>query len=85
MFVHPVSGEDPGLTKKNRSEALYIERRDIYNILLHELNILDNFNGLFYLNTFGARRSIDVLDSENQSGSDKIRAESGALRLTEDI
>ena len=34
---------------------------------------------LFCLHTFGVRRTIDVLDSENQPGSGKTRTRSGAL------
>ena len=47
-------------------------------------NFLDDFKSvLFCFHTFGVRRTIDVLDSENQSGSGKIR--SGALGLTGDV
>ena len=47
------------------------------------LNILDNFKSLlFCFHTFGVRRSIDVLDSENKPGSG---SGSRALRLTEDV
>ena len=49
------------------------------------MNILDNRKGLlFCYHTFGVRRIIDVLDSENQpgSGSGKIRTGSGAIGLT---
>ena len=34
---------------------------------------------------FGARLSIDILDTENQPGSGKIRTEFGGLGLTEDV
>ena len=34
------------------------------------MNILDNFKALFH--TFGVRRSIDDLDSENQPGSGSV-------------
>ena len=37
------------------------------------MNILDNFKSfLFWFRTFGVRRTIDVLDSENQSGSEVL-------------
>ena len=56
------------------------------------MNILDNIKSLlFCFHTFGVRRTIDVLDSENQpgSGSAKIRTGSGtgsgALGLTGDV
>ena len=42
------------------------------------MNILDTFKSLF-LNTFGGRRYIDAMDSENQPRSGKFRTESGAL------
>ena len=44
------------------------------------MNILNTFKSLF-LNTFGGRRYIDVLDSENQSRSGKIRTGSGSRAL----
>ena len=47
------------------------------------MNILDNIKSLlFCVHTFGVRRTIDVLDSENQSGFGKIRTGSGALGIT---
>ena len=49
--------------------------------------ILDNFkNHPFCFRTVGVRRTIDVLDPENQpgSGSVRIRTGSGALGLTGD-
>ena len=49
-------------------------------------NILDNNKSLlFCFHTFGVRRTVDVLDSENQPGSDKILSGSGALGLTGDV
>ena len=49
------------------------------------MNILDNIERLlFCFHTVGVRRTIDVLDSENQPGSGIIRAGSGALGLTGD-
>ena len=46
---------------------------------VYETNILDNFKALlFCLHNVGVRRTINVLDSENQPGS-------GALGLTEDV
>ena len=50
------------------------------------MHILDNYKSLhFRLHTFGVIRAIDVLDSENQAGSGKIRTGSGALGLTGDV
>ena len=50
------------------------------------MNILDNIESLlFCFHTFGVRRTIDVLDSENQPGSGKIRTGSGARGLTGDV
>ena len=49
------------------------------------MNILDNFKSLvFWFHTFGVRRTRDVLYSENQPGSGKIRNGSGDLGLTGD-
>ena len=51
--------------------------------LLYWMSILDAVkNLLFCFQTFGGRRSIDVLDSENQPGSG---SGSRALGLTEDV
>ena len=53
--------------------------------ILKKMNILDNITILlFCLHTFGVRRTIDELDSENQPGSGQIRTGSGALGLTGD-
>ena len=52
------------------------------------MNILDNFNPLlFCFHTIGVRRTIDVLDPENQPGSEsgKIQTGSGALGYTVDV
>ena len=52
------------------------------------MNILDNIKIiLFCFHTFGVRRTIDVLDSENQlgSGSVQIRTGSGAQGLTGEL
>ena len=50
------------------------------------MNILDNFKSLFFcFHTFGVRRTIDVLDSENQPGSGNIQTGSEALGLTGDV
>ena len=56
------------------------------------MNILDNIESLlFCFHTFGVRRTIDVLDSEDLpgSGSVQIRARSGsisgALRLAGEV
>ena len=55
---------------------------------VYRLNILDNIKSLlFCVHTFGVRRTLYVLDSENQSGSGKIQtgSRSGALGLTGDV
>ena len=45
------------------------------------MNSLDNIKRRpFCFHTSGAERTTDVLDSENQSGSGKIRTGSGALK-----
>ena len=50
------------------------------------MNILDNFKIiLFCYHTFGVRRTIDVLDSENQPRSGNIQTGSEALGLTGDV
>ena len=50
------------------------------------MNILDNFKAFFLVFILlGVRRTIDVLDSENQPGSGEIRTGSGALGLTGDV
>ena len=42
------------------------------------MNILDNIESLhFCFHTFGVRRTIDVLDSENQSGSGSVQIRTG--------
>ena len=49
-------------------------------------NLFDDFKRLFFcFHTFGVRRSIDVLDPENQPGSGKFRTGVGAKGLTEDV
>ena len=53
---------------KTGSEALYLERREIFKVLLNEY--------FRRFHTFGVGRSIDVLDPENKPGS-------GALGLSE--
>ena len=60
---------DPGLSTSNEGRFLKV----------HWMNILDNIKSLlFCFHTSGVRRTIYVLDSENQPGS-------GALGLTGDI
>ena len=67
---------DPGLCTSNEGRFLKV----------YWMNILDNIKSLlFCFHTFGVRRTIDVLDSENQPGSGKIRTGSGALGLTGDV
>ena len=61
--------EDPVLAQKTGSGALYLKRF----LKVYFMNILDNFKSiLFCFHTFGVRRTIDVLDSENQPGSGKM-------------
>ena len=50
------------------------------------MNILDKFKCiLFCFHIFVARRSIDILDPENQPRTGKITTRSGALGLAEDF
>ena len=66
---------DPGLCTSNEGRFLVVYR----------MNILDNCKSLLFCDhTLGVRRTIDVLDSENQPGSGKIRTGSGALEGTSD-
>ena len=59
---------DPVLTKITGSRALYLKRREI--LKFYKMQFLDNFKSLLFCYlTFGVRRSINVLDSENQPGS----------------
>jgi len=64
---------------KTGSGAQYLERKEILKFYL--MNILDR--SMF--STFGVRCSIDVIDSENQPGSGKIRNGSGAPGLTAEV
>ena len=51
--------------EKKRNGASYLERREIF----YRFNILDNLKPSFFcFYTFGVRRSIGVLDSENLPG-----------------
>ena len=69
---------DPGLCTSNEGRFLFLK--------VLNSNILDNFEShLFCFHTFGVRHTIDVLDSENQPGSVKIRTGFGALGLTGDV
>ena len=73
--------EDPVFGKKTGSGTLYLKRRKILKFYL--MNILDNFNSfLSCFHTFGAWHIIDVLYSENQSGSGKIRTGYGSKTKT---
>jgi len=67
--------------KKTGSGALYLKRRWIFKSLI--LIILKAF--FFVSILLVSRRTIGVLDSENQPGSGKIRNGSGALGLTWDV
>ena len=49
------------------------------------MNISDYFKGFFFILLVSDVRTIDVLDSENQPGSGKIRTGSGDLALTGDV
>ena len=61
--------EDPGLAKKTDSGALYTSNEGRF-LKGFKANILDNFkSNLFRFHAFGVRRTIDVLDPENQPGS----------------
>ena len=67
--------------QKTGSGALYLKRREIF-----KANILDNFKSLiFCFHTFGVRRTIDVLDSENQLGSDPVFGPDSDPGLTWDV
>ena len=67
---------DPGLCTSNEGKFLKIFEAKI-------LNKLKSLLSCFH--TFGVRRTIDVLDSENQPVSVQIRTGSGALGLTGDV
>ena len=80
----PHSGVDPVLAKKTDPELCSSNEERFLKFL--SMNFLDNFKSLYFcLNTFGLRRSIDALDSDNQPGSGKIQSRSGSgpLGLTE--
>ena len=71
---------DPGLCTSKEGRFLKVLKP----------NILDNFKSLlFCFHTLGVRRTIDVLDSENQPGIESVQIRtgsgSGALWLTVDI
>ena len=71
--------------KKIGSGALYLERREIFKILLN--NILDNFKGLLFVCSNFWCHDVPFMSSENQpgSGSGLIQSGSSALGLTEDV
>ena len=57
---------------RSESRTLYLKQKEISTFLLR--HVLDNIKSLlFCFHTFDVRRSNDVLDPENQSGSGKIR------------
>ena len=73
---------DPGLCISNEERFLKV----------YEAKVLDNFKShIFCFYTFSVRRTIDVLDSENQPGSGSVKIQtgsgtgSGALGLTGDV
>ena len=69
---------------RKRTGALYLKQRRFEKV--YWMNMLDNIKSLFFcFHTFGGRRTIYVLDSENQPGSGKIGTGSGALGLTGDV
>jgi len=75
----PIKQEwESGFGKKKTDPGLYTSNKGRF-LKVYRMNILDNLNSLlFCFHTYGVRRTIDVLDSENQPGS-------GALRLTGDV
>ena len=75
--------EDPVLAKKKTDLVLYTSNEGKF-FKVYKMNILDNFESLLFY-TFGVRRTIDVLDSENQPGSGKNWSGSGALGLIGDV
>ena len=73
-----VRDEDPVLAKKTGSGALYLKQMEIFKSL--KANILDNFKSLlFCFHTFGVRRTIDVVDSENQPGPGSVQIRPGSV------
>ena len=80
---------NPVLTTKKTGSGLCTS--NIQRILkFYEMNVLDNFISiLFCFHTFVVRRSIDVLDSANQPGSDSFNADPDpglqGLQRTSDI
>ena len=59
---------DPGLCTSNEGRFLKV----------YGMNILDNFKTLLScFHTFGVRRTIDVLDSENQPGAGSVKIRTG--------
>ena len=83
IAITNIRDEDPVLAKKP-DPGLCTLNEEIF-LKISKANILDNYeNHPFCFNNFGVRRTIDVLDSENQpgSGSVKIRTGSGTPGLT---
>ena len=73
---------DPVLAKKKPDPGLCTSNEERF-LKFYWMNILYNFKRyLFYFHTFGVRRSIDVLDSENQPW---LGSRTRALGLTEDV
>ena len=71
--------EDPVLTKK--PDPGFYTSNEWRFLKVDKTNILDSIKSLFFcFHTFGVRRTIDVLDSENQP-----RSGSWALGLTGDV
>ena len=71
---------------KNRIRALYCTSNAGRFLKVYWMDVSDDFKSLLScFHTFGVRRTIDVLDSENQHGSGQIRTRSGALGLTGDV
>ena len=88
IHLYWISGDvDPVLTKKTDPGSVPQTKRFSK---FYKMNILDNIKSLlFCFHTFGVRRSINVLDSENQPGSGSAFIQCGswyrALGFTEDV
>ena len=68
LIIIPAGRDEDPVLKKNPDFGLYAS---------NESRLLKSVLFCFY--TFGVRHTIDVLDSENQPGSGKIRTGSGSL------
>ena len=78
--------EDLVLAKNKNPDSGVCASNEGKILKVYKVNILANFKTLlFCFHAFSVRRTIDVLDSENQPGSGKIRTGSGTLGLTGDV